>query len=479
MIAPDPWHARIRRKLAAWIWAQPEPDPAPPTLPSPPLSGPTPTPEDRYFLKRRRFEGTLSGHGSSVPVGFDAWIDGLGALHVKLDTMDYSPEVGALSIDQRPGTPVDLLELEGVSEDDHRLRSDSFSITHRNHGSVYEIQGDCYDAEIELPADRRHDTSHDTRAWRVRQLSTFRVLARDTPLGRVIIRGPQYDRSSQDPGSAIAIHRPQGDTNADWWAESERLITHVARVLSFAADTYLRPVNEERYDGGTVKVRVVRQGPASPPFMAPFLFLHMQQIFDLACASYFDRYEKIEQLDAAIRWLTAPVAYDESRLINAMSALENIVARCDLEEIEFFLDKPEFNKLAKAVRGTLKAQGAPAQMNTKVTELNRRSLGHKIEALIAARGIVTDDFPPEWLATIIRQRNLIVHTGVSPQFGEFEPDTLDHTIWAREIATRIILERLGFAGGFRSWLHHDEQYRFPECVPMKKWVRDQQKKSAF
>jgi hypothetical protein len=62
---------------------------------------------------------------------------------------------------------------------------------------------------------------------------------------------------------------------------------------------------------------------------------------------------------------------------------------------------------------------------------------------------------------------LIVHTGMSGKTAEHEPDTLDHTIWAREIATRVILERLGFEGGYRSWLHRDEQLHFPECILCK------------
>ena len=79
--------------------------------------------------------------------------------------------------------------------------------------------------------------------------------------------------------------------------------------------------------------------------------------------------------------------------------------------------------------------------------------------------------PGNWLATVIRQRNIIVHTGASGDFGEHEPDTLDHTIWVREVVTRIILQRLGFEGAFRSWLHHDAQYHFPACIPMQDWVR--------
>jgi hypothetical protein len=452
--------------------------PAPPPLPSPPLRAPRSETEDQHFFPRTRFAGTLSGHGSSIAVGFSLWIDGLGLLHLELDTMPYSPEAGALHLHQRPGSPVDLLDLVGESAEGHRFSSDSFSISRYRHGSDFELQGDCYDAELVLPRDRRHDTSHDTRAWRVRQFSTFRRIAHDTPLGRVIISGPERDRESQDPNGFIAIHRREGDTDERWWEESDQLLTHIARVLSFACDTYLRPVIEERYANGEVTIRVARQGRASAPFMQPFHFLDMQPIFAVACQSYFDRHDEIEQLDAAIRWLTAPVAYDESRLINAMSALENILARCGVEQIEYYLGNAAFKKVAKAVRDGLKEAGAPEAMIPKVAELNRRSLCDKVEALLAARGIRSDDFSEGWLATVIQHRNVIVHTGISPDFGDTEPDTLDHAIWVREIVTRIILERLGFVGGYRSWLHGDEQLRFPECITMEQWVRQQEATAA-
>jgi hypothetical protein len=249
-------------------------------------------------------------------------------------------------------------------------------------------------------------------------------------------------------------------------------------VLSFACDTYLRPVIEERYANGEVTVRVARQGRASAPFMQPFHFLNMQPIFVRACQSFFDRHDEIEQLDAAIRWLTAPVAYDESRLINAMSSLENILSRCSIEQIEYFLGNSAFKKVAKAVREALKGVGAPEAMAPKIAELNRRSLGDKVEALLATRGIRCDDFPEGWLATIVQHRNVIVHTGISPDFLDTEPDTLDHTIWAREIVTRVILERLGFAGAYRSWLHGDEQLHFPECITMEQWVRQQEAEAS-
>ena len=430
------------------------------------------------FFETTRFQGALSGHGHSVPIGFDLTVDDLGILQLTLDRMPFSREAYALHVHQRPGASVDLIRLEGRSGAGHAFHSDSFHIAQFSHGSEagreLSYQGDCYDAQLELPPSDDGDEQRDSRVWLVRQFRIFRRIARDTLLGRVVIGGPRQERDAQDPNGFLAITRRDGDANDDWWAESERFLTHVARVLSFACDTYLHPVIEQRFHPGGTTVRIVRQGRASPPFLAPFHELHMEPIFACACDSYFERHGEVEELDAAIRWLTAPVAYDESWLVNAMSALENILDRCGLEQVDAFMGASAFKRVARQVRELLRETGVPEGMEGKVAELNRRSLSEKVEVLIRARSIATGDMPENWLATVIRQRNIIVHTGVSGDAGEHEPDTLDHTIWVRELVTRIILERLGFVGAYRSWLHHNEQYHFPECVPMEAWVRAQE-----
>lgn len=410
-----------------------------------------------------------------MDLGFDVSVDELGVLHLSFDRMPFSRDAYALRVNPRPGTPVDLLNLEGRSEAGHTFLSDSFHITQFSHGSQVgqelSYQGLCHDAEIGLPPGERHEEHQDARVWLVRQFRTFRRLARETPLGRVVIGGPRQDQDAQEPAGFLAIYRPDGDTSTEWWAESDRLLEHIARVLSFACDTYLRPVIDQRFTAEGTTVRMIRQGRAAPPFKAPFHELHMEPIFRCACDSYYTRHAEIEDLDAAIRWLTAPVSYDESRLINAMSALENIIDRCGLEEVDTFMSSGAFGRVASRVRALLREIGVPEGMAGKVAELNRRSLGEKVEALLLARGIVTADFPADWLSRVIRERNVIIHTGVSSDVGEHGPDTLDHTTWVREIIVRIVSERLGFEGAYRSWLHNDEQYRFPECVPMQEWVR--------
>ncbi|SKC02844.1 hypothetical protein [Sphingopyxis flava] len=51
-----------------------------------------PPAEPRGFFERTRFEGILSGHGASIPMGFYASIDQLGVLRLELDRIPFSRE---------------------------------------------------------------------------------------------------------------------------------------------------------------------------------------------------------------------------------------------------------------------------------------------------------------------------------------------------------------------------------------------------
>ena len=114
------------------------------------------TAEQQPFFETTRFEGTLSGHGHSVPAGFTATIDDEGRLRLVLHAFPFSREAFDIHIHQRPTRPVDLVTLEGLSAAGHRFRSDSFHIAQFGHREgELDYQGDCYDAELILPETQR------------------------------------------------------------------------------------------------------------------------------------------------------------------------------------------------------------------------------------------------------------------------------------------------------------------------------------
>lgn len=409
-----------------------------------------------------RFQGQFSSGTSEVAAGFMAGIDDDGILILTIDPIVPARAGTFLYPDGQPLRPERALSLRGVSEDGWRFSSDSVHISHLSHpeGRI-DVRADCGLAEISRDAQPDHS---DMRAWFFRKLATFRGIERPTRLGRLVFTGYR-EGADQDPAAVLAIHAERQEEQ-NWWDETERFLIHLERVLSFACGVYLVPIYEQRVRAGVITLTTVRRGRTASPYLSPFDLLYMEQIFGCAVQSFEDRPEMVERLDPAIRWLTASVAYEESRLINAMSALESILARSDLPSL--FIDDPAaFTALKKKVRAFLKKEKAPGRMGGKVDELNRRSFRDKLEDLIAHRAIATADFPANWLPAIIEARNSIVHTGVAPDLPSADARMLDHIVWAREIVVRIILDALGFEGQFQSWLHAGAYLSFPGCRPMQ------------
>ena len=406
-----------------------------------------------------RFHGTLSSPGAVASVGFAAGIDDDGNLTIALDPITPARTALPFAPQGRPLDDQSTFTLAGASDAGWRFSSETFHLSRWSHpeGRV-EIEGSCGLAEFSRDARADHN---DMRAWFFRKLATIHGIERQTPLGRLVFTGYR-EGADQEPQAVLAIHA-NGLENQSWWDQSERFLIHIERVLSLACDVYLVPIYEQRVRDGVMTLRVVQRGRTSSSYMAPFDLLFMWQIFDCAVRSFEERPEAIERLDPAIRWMTAPVAYRESRLTNAMSALESIIARSGLPDL--FVDDPAvFHELKKRIRKFLKADpDAPSAMGGKVGELNRRSLRDKLDLLLKDRGIHTADLPIGWLSAITNARNVIVHTGVVPDQGPEDARLLDHIVWTREVVTRVILDAIGFEGQYHSWLHRTAYLNFPGC----------------
>ena len=408
-----------------------------------------------------RFEGTLSNSEASAPIVFAAGIDDEGGL-----TLVFEPIVpGRLGTpfapDGLPLQPLSGLKLTGQSADGWAFASDTFYIGRWSRPQDRcEIEGDCSLAEISCAA---HPEHRDMRAWFVRKLGTFHGIERHIPLGRLVFRGYR-EAGDQVPSSLFALHA-DGQEVPGWWDESERFLIHLSRVLSFACSVYVLPVYEQRVRHGRMTLRTARRAPALAPYMPPFDPLFMWQIFDCAIGSFDERSAAVEQLEPAIRWLTAAVAYEESRLVNAMSALESILASSSLPT-HFIADAATFDDLKKKVRKFLKAEKAPGRMGGKVDELNRRSFRERLEDLLRSRAILPVGLPAGWLDGIIDARNVLIHTGVAPELHAPDARLIDRIVWAREVATRIMLQAIGFTGQYQSWLLGGACSSFPGCRPM-------------
>lgn len=408
-----------------------------------------------------RFDGSLSTGDHVVPTSFTAGIDDVGGLTLAIDAIRPGRAGTPFAPEGEPLQAQASCSLTGRSKSGWRFASDTLYVTRWRHppDDSVEIEADCGLATFSKDVRRGHQ---DLRAWYFRKIGTFHGIEHQTRLGRLVFTG-FAERPGQAPSAVLAIHAG-GQEHPGWWDESERFLIHLSRVLSFASDVYALPVYEHSVRHDIMTLRVVRRGPAPSPYMPPFDALFMNQIFARAVETFDECPGTIEELEPAIRWMTAAVAYEETRLINAMSALESILARSPMPDL--FMEPDAFRDLRRRIRGFLRAEQAPSRMAGKVDELNRRSFRDKIEDLLTSRGIVTDDLPEGWLSSIITARNVLIHTGVAPDLPAPDARLIDHIVWAREIVTRIVLGALRFSGQYQSWLHRSAYLSFPVCRPL-------------
>ncbi|MBB3941332.1 hypothetical protein GGR39_003008 [Novosphingobium fluoreni] len=414
------------------------------------------------------FSGSLSGHGHSHPIDFTAEVDDEGVLSVQLARLPFSDTAYGLYHTPEPTELLDRIVLEGIAENGTTFRSDSFSILYFSHGSIegqeLGFQGQCAVADITRTMAGPHKQA--SKLWLFRKFGTIHRISRETPLGKVWAGGMDESADSQKASGFLHLFDPSDTADDAWLEESERFFIHVLRVMSFASSSYLMPVVERVFSGTTERMRVVRRGRAVRPGLAPFPPIHLEPIFAVACDTFSTRAETVAKLDAAIRWFVMPAPTFESQLVNAMTSIENILEGELAAASRQFETSSAFKKRVSPLRKLLTESDAPSGMIDKLPELNRRAFREQIEALVAEWGIVTDDLPDGWLPALIKVRNHIVHTGVIPANVDTESGIPGHVIWAREIATRLILHMLGFVGGYQSWLHRDKTLHFPTCRPV-------------
>jgi hypothetical protein len=419
-----------------------------------------------------RFAGTLSGHGHSHPAAFTAEVDNEGVLALRLGRLPFSDAAYGLYHTPQPTEPLDRITLEGVAETGTTFFSDSFSILHFGHGSIegqeLDFQGECAMADITRIVTEPHERS--SKVWLMRKFSTIHRISHETSVGKAVIGGVDESTESQVPRGFLHLIHPSGFADDDWLEESERFLVHVARILSFACGTYLTPVVERRFHGSQDRLRVVRRGRSARPKLAPFTFLHLEPIFALACDTFATRADAIAGMDAAIRWLAMPAPTWESELVNAMTAIENLLEGELSAALRLFQSDSTFKRTVRPLRKLLREANVPSGMIDKLLELNRRSFRDQLESLLLGSGIVTSDLPEGWLPALIRTRNHIIHTGVLPPDIVVDNGIPGHVIWAREIAVRLILHILGFEGGYQSWLHRDRTLHFPTCQPIEQVI---------
>ncbi|MDQ0465583.1 hypothetical protein QO010_003372 [Caulobacter ginsengisoli] len=415
----------------------------------------------------RRFEGTVSKDEVSVSVAFSAEVNARGELKLVFDPLPHTNETFALRRGLSRGEEVTFWSLNATGPEGESLSSDSFHLTGYSsrtgeNGDDLTIQGTC--SEVEIVQELSEPSPFPQFRWTFRRFRTFSRLGHPIEGGTLYAGGAAPNpEDGQLITGFIAIQSDQAEVEPEWWTKIEARADHVRRVLSLASGVYLRSYMEDRLEGTTHRLRVFSLSKAPEPFLAPFHFLNLEPIFKSACTSSAEVCARFLELDPALRWLLSPAHYDESRLLGAMTALENIVEQAYPAKEFPLVKRGAFDRFAKAVRALIREHDLPEPVLSKVPELNRASFIDKVQRYVDEHGIVVADFPHGGLEPVIKARNAVVHTGIYFNDEPGEIDIWDHILVARELVIRILLNALEFEGNYFSALHGDEQLRFPSC----------------
>jgi hypothetical protein len=179
----------------------------------------------------------------------------------------------------------------------------------------------------------------------------------------------------------------------------------------------------------------------------------------------------VNRLSFAIEWLAMEASYNEERLINAMTALENLVDS-NLEESDTLIQsKQSFEKTRRVLRNVIRSclakwpaedsAEALVELNEKLIDLNRRSFLRKLQILTQRWGIPLDGISQDSLKAAKQARDKVVHRGqYYEDWKEGDADLWTHAAIIREVATRFLLTVIGYKGRYISYVggYHDASF---------------------
>lgn len=312
-----------------------------------------------------------------------------------------------------------------------------------------------------------------------RGLECFGYVHGKCPLGEIALRGmtPLPEDGSVSGRLHLVCHEPPVDV-AQWQEQASRLFEHVRHILSFAESRTIKAPLRQTWIGDHYSAVCSSQTKVAGKEMQVFHHLNLQPIFEIAIASFFNPPIAAKKLFFAIEWFAMRATYSETRLLNAMTALENLTNANLLDTDKLMLCEKRFDKIAKGMRQAFSPE-TPEEtvfrnsLASKMQDLNRRPLKDKVEILAQRWNVPLYDLPVDAIGAAITARNAVVHRGHYYDDDEDQDEDAaakrnlwGHILVTREVAVRFILTALGYKGRYISFLggaHHDAD--FPPAAP--------------
>jgi hypothetical protein len=404
-------------------------------------------------------------------------VDSRGKLIITIEEIPVSQEARFILMGwHRENGEIAYFRLRGEAEGNVRLHTDRLYFnsigphSDSKRGAYFVFDAACQSATLWRKSDNPSPTPVYLLALQAFQC--FPQVKATCPLGELSAGGDVREADLLNMTGYIqlrALERPQDVEQ--WRADAKKLLDHVRRVMSFASGANLADPNLTFFldDAAETEVRPHAAHASSP--IPTFPIVGRDEIFAAAVTSFFSPPFDAKNLWMALEWIAMEASYNEVRLVNAMTALENLVSS-NTRDAGRLLDDTLFAKLKAALTVTMKTFAAEndfqvhyptltAEMTAKLAELQRRSLRRKLDILIERWSVPTDGITKPMIRGAFNARNEIIHEGRYYVEGETRPELWSHYCVIREIVTRMIFSAIDFKGRYISHLGGYQHVSFP------------------
>jgi hypothetical protein len=436
--------------------------------------------QDKGLSEFKSFMGNLRAGSDTVPITFRARIDVAGEVEFDFDAIVLTKESSFINKwwDGK-GSCTSYFTLSGQADDGTEFKTEDLRFntlrkeSSEKTGSRMNPVGGCLQAEFRRKL--AEPAANPTLRMHVKGFQNYGQLSSICRLGMVAMVG---EMSIDNPDAITGHIAVQSDNEpADltaWHVEANKLLEHIRRVMSFASASALRGPIIEFFAGDELKVVALSQTrQTSAPFRT-FHPLNQQPVFDAAVNSFFNPPFEVKNLFFAIEWFAMEATYNEVRLVNAMTALENLVASNLGDNDALIQPEKEFEKTSRVLRKVLRrcvdkwssekaerADEVVKELNERLADLNRRSILRKLMTLARRWSVPLDGIVEDKIKAAKQARDRIVHRGhYYDDDKEGSDDLWQHVTVVREIVVRFLLTAIGYHGGYISYIGgcHDAQF---------------------
>jgi hypothetical protein len=309
------------------------------------------------LMEIKSFSGTLEASGYSTPITFSASISHAGKIIFDFDVIPLTPEtayIQKLFHKESPESP-DFTDftLSGKSEDGTEFTTKNLFFEHLSQNPPWFDADDylklvckCDEAVFHRTLD--NPAQKPLLRIRLKGFESCSQLRATSPLGTIVMNGNKSIDDTDTITGDIEIQPETDPVNITYWYDDTyKLLEHIRRVMFVASAAILQVPIIEYIVENKYKITVLSQSKHAPSLMNVIQVNDQQPFFEAAVKSFFEPPIQVKNLFFAIEWFSMDSSYVEVRLVNAMTALENLVDSNLGDKDALILSKGEFNNTKK------------------------------------------------------------------------------------------------------------------------------------